>query len=313
LESRWWRALSGASGVGPVFAAHITCIFLLLFAIIGVALTSSVLRGFGLVWAEATADTVVIASSTVLSALVFVASLSAQGAAIRRTVSRAAWAAPLVLAALGSIVLGAMLLGRERMMVAVLAGWTALFSTVPFLLLWAVYALVCAIRSNLTTLQLLAVFRRCMDAGLIGVAIAWGIALLAGGHLIRLVALSGFYAFFLPWVIGFGLALPPPKQPSRRFAALSIALAACMALSAIPWPFSVRHDIECQWWYPAGRHAVYAFHDEPWHWRPPAALDWFIAPAALGELTIRTIAQPLTELRCAAPWNRDPWDNYPGL
>ena len=207
-----------------------------------------------------------------------------------------------------------MLLGDDRMMVAVLAGSTVLSSTVPFLLLWAAYALLCAIRSNLTTLQLFAALRRGLDAGLIAVAIAWVVALLAGGHLIRLVALSGFYVFLIPWVIGFGLSLPRPRQPSARFAALSIALAASMTLSAIPWPFSVRHDVECQWWYPAGRHPVYAFHGEPWHWRAPTALDWFVAPAALGELTIRNIAQPLTELRCAAPWDLNPWrDNYPGL
>ena len=195
------------------------------------------------------------------------------------------------------------------------AGWIdGAVLTVPFLLLWGFYALVCAIRSNLTKLQLFAAFRRGMDSGLIAVAIAWGVALLAGGHLIRLVALSGFYVFLIPWVIGFGLSLPRPRQPSSPVAAFSIALAACMALSAIPWPFSVRHDIECQWWYPAGRHAVYAFHEEPWHWRGPNALDWFIAPAALGELTIRNIAQPLTELRCAAPWQINPWrENYPGL
>ena len=66
-------------------------------------------------------------------------------------------------------------------MVAVLAGSTVLSSTVPFLLLWAAYALLCAIRSNLTTLQLFAALRRGMDAGLIAVAIAWVVALLAGG------------------------------------------------------------------------------------------------------------------------------------
>lgn len=275
---------------------------------------SSVLRGLGVVWAGATPVRVVIAALMVSTGLVFAASVSAQGTATKRVASRAAWAVPLALAALGSIVPGAMLLGREQLMVAVLAGSTVLSSTVPFLLLWAFYALVCVVRSNLTTLQLLVVLRRGMDAGLISVAIAWGIALLAGGHLIRLVALSGFYAFLMPWVIGFGLSLPRPRQPSARFAALSIALAACMALSAIPWPFQVRHDIECQWWYPAGRHAVLGFHDEPWRWRAHSAFAWMLAPGALGELTIRNIAQPLTELRCAAPWQVNPWrESYPGL
>jgi hypothetical protein len=177
---------------------------------------SSVLRGLGVVWAGATPVRVVIAALMVSTGLVFAASVSAQGTATKRVASRAAWAVPLALAALGSIVPGAMLLGREQLMVAVLAGSTVLSSTVPFLLLWGFYALVCVVRSNLTTLQLLAVLRRGMDVGLISVAIAWGIALLAGGHLIRLVALSGFHAFLMPWVIGFGLSFPSRAQDSRR-------------------------------------------------------------------------------------------------
>ena len=108
--------------------------------------------------------------------------------------------------------------------------------------------------------------------------------------------------------------MPRPAQQSACFAAVSIALAACTAFSTIPWPFYVRHDIECQWWYPAGRHSVHGFHDEPWHWRMHTALAWIFAPSALGELTVRNITEPLTELRCAAPYERDPWkSNYPGL
>ena len=85
---------------------------------------------------------------------------------------RLLWAAGAAFAVLGAIIPGAMLLGDDRMMVAVLAGSTVLSSTVPFLLLWAAYALLCAIRSNLTTLQLFAALRRGLDAGLIAVAIA---------------------------------------------------------------------------------------------------------------------------------------------
>ena len=59
---------------------------------------------------------------------------------------------------------------------------------------------------------------------------------------------------------------------------------------------------------------MFAFHEEPWRWRATDVLTWLTAPGALGELTIRNIVQPLTELICAAPYERDPWkSNYRAL
>src|SRR5262249_9780447 len=149
--------------------------------------------------------------------------------------------------------------------------------------------------------QLFTDIRKGSTGGLVAVALAWTVALVAGGNLFRLVALNGFYALLMPTVLGFGVALPRPARPSVGFALASVGLAVSIAFYSVPWPFVRRHEIECQWWYPAGRHEVFAFHDEPWRWRSSSLLTWLTAPGALGELTIRNIAQPLTELICAGP------------
>lgn len=309
-EDRWWRALAGGSGSAAAFAAHCGCTLLILFGTAGLHIGTALVRqpgalltGFNhhigpvLIWLD-------LAAALLIGVAVFRTSRR------RGLVWRLFWAIAVALAVLGSILPVSMFLGRETLVISYLLGWTLLSSAVPFLALWAVCAVVALWRSNLTTPQLLTALRHGMDGGLIAVGMAWAIALIAGGNLVRLVALNGFYALLMSTVIGFGLAISRPTRPSGWFAAASVALAACMAFYTMPWPFAERHEVGCQWWYPAGRHEIFAFHDEPWHWRSDDALTWLTAPAALGDLTILNIVQPLTELRCASPRDDDPWSEY---
>ena len=70
-----------------------------------------------------------------------------------------------------------------------------------------------------------------------------GIAVLGGADPLS-VADDWFYVMALPALIGFGIAVPPPRRPSLMFAATAMGLAVCVGWTGILVP-GVRHDVRC--------------------------------------------------------------------
>src|SRR5206468_12727786 len=97
-----------------------------------------------------------------------------------------------------------------------------------------------------------------------------------GAHLERLVALEWFYVIAVPAAAGFGWTASTADR-GRVFRWVSVFFALLLGFHAIARPFS-GEIIECQWWFPAGRHDVYGYENEPWHWKYQGWVATLLAP-----------------------------------
>jgi hypothetical protein len=140
--------------------------------------------------------------------------------------------------------------------------------------------------------------------GLLGSAVLVGTAAytaaIEGAELSKLDDVHSFYILVVPAIAGFGLFSPKPPARSRLMAAISLTAFAGLLFYSWPLPFLRHARMECDWDYEKPHHVLFGFEGAPWHWEGGYYLtNWAGAPAALGELTLTYITQPLVRLSCA--------------
>jgi hypothetical protein len=130
-------------------------------------------------------------------------------------------------------------------------------------------------------------------------AAAW-IAWVRGADILRLDDVHVFYVLIVPAIAGFGLFSPKAPAYSRMAKGLWLTAVAGLLLYSWPLPFLAHARMECDWDYEEPHHALFGFEGAPWHWEGGYSLtNWAGAPAALVELTLSYITQPLVGLSCA--------------
>ena len=125
------------------------------------------------------------------------------------------------------------------------------------------------------------------------------VAWLSGADLLKLDDTHSFYILTVPAVAGFGLFSPKPPARSRVVAGISLLAFAGLLFYSWPLPFLRHARMECDWYYEKPHHVLFGFEGAPWDWESGYYLsNWVGAPAALGELTLSYITQPLLGLTC---------------
>jgi hypothetical protein len=125
-------------------------------------------------------------------------------------------------------------------------------------------------------------------------------AAIEGAELAKLDDVHSFYILAVPAIAGVGLFSPRPPARSRLMAGISLTAFAGLLLYSWPLPFLRHARMECDWDYEKPHHVLFGFEGSPWTWEGGYYLsNWAGAPAALGELTLTYITQPLVGLSCA--------------
>ena len=139
--------------------------------------------------------------------------------------------------------------------------------------------------------------RRSWRGALLGAVGASSIAIIQGAALPEFLARDWFYGLLIPAFVGMAWSDRRATRPSHLLALCLIGSAGVIAASAIPIPFTKRHDLDCQPW--VAEHLVLGVGGLPflgWDWRE-LPVGVVAAPVIIPETTLLTILAPL-DARC---------------